>query len=74
MKTRSEVLREVQVELTRFQSKLKEAIDERKDTFFTKNGDIIDFSSKKFASAKRAALDLKNELTKLTQDTKYRYE
>ena len=31
------------------------------------------YSNKHYASAKRSAMDLKNELTKLTQDSKYRW-
>ena len=33
----------------------------------------IPCQSKIYAAAKRSALDLKNELTKLTQDSNYRY-
>jgi hypothetical protein len=33
-----------------------------------------EFHSKTFASAKRSALDCKNELTKLTQSSKYKWE
>lgn len=32
------------------------------------------YSSRHYASSKRAALDLKNELTKLTQDSIYKYQ
>lgn len=66
MKSKLEVLKEVQHELTRFQKKLVTAIEEQKVT--------ETWSSKKYAAAKRGALDLKNELTKLTQDSKYRYQ
>lgn len=60
-----DILKEVAVELDRFKKKLSLAIKEqqREDNY----------SSKHYASAKRGALDLKNELTKLTQDSKYKY-
>lgn len=65
MKEKIDVLREVEIELNRFKKKLSLAIKEQY------NPDNC--SSKHYASAKRGALDLKNELTKLTQDSKYRY-
>lgn len=65
MKEKIDVLKEVQQELTRFQKKLDAAIKEQKVT--------PQWSSRHYAAAKRGALDLKNELTKLTQDSKYRY-
>lgn len=66
MRTKLEVLREIESELKRFSKKLSLAIEEQKrpDT---------PCHSKIYASAKRSALDLKNELTKLTQDSIYRY-
>ena len=62
-----DILREVESELKRFAKKLKEAIVEQQEA------DEYGGSHKKYASVKRAALDLKNELTKLTQDSKYKY-
>lgn len=61
-----EVLKEVATELERFKKKLALAIKEQQ-------GEQT-FSSRHYAASKRAALDLKNELTKLTQDSKYRYQ
>lgn len=66
MKSKLEVLEEVRIELARFDNKLNIAIAEQMEG----SGE---YQSKKYASVKRAALDLKNELTKLTQDAKYRY-
>lgn len=69
MKTNLEVLKEVAIELKRFNEKFIEAIEfenARKSTY--------DYPSKKMASCKRAALDLKMELTKITQLSKYKYE
>ncbi len=60
-----QLLNEVKSETERFLAKLKEAISEQKDD--------SNYSRKKYAASKRAALDLKNELTKLTQDSKYIY-
>jgi hypothetical protein len=60
-----EVLKEVAAELERFRKKLALAIKEQQ-------GDKT-YSSRHYAASKRAALDLKNELTKLTQDSKYRW-
>ncbi len=59
------ILKEVQFELERFKAKLEEAIKEQEV-------DNVE-PSKKMASAKRAALDLKNELTKLTQIQDYKW-
>jgi len=64
MKEKIEILKEVAIELDRFKKKLALAIKEQSDS---KN-----YSSRHYAASKRAALDLKNELTKLTQDSKYR--
>ena len=66
MKTKLEVLREIESELKRFSKKLSLAIEEQKQPY-------IPCHSKIYAAAKRSALDLKNELTKLTQDSNYRY-
>lgn len=65
MKEKIDVLREVEIELNRFKKKLSLAIKEQ-----STDGN---WSSRHYASVKRGALDLKNELTKLTQDSKYRY-
>ena len=58
-----DILNEVKAELDRFSKKLALAIDEQRD------GDVS--PSKHYAAAKRSAIDLKNELTKLTQCSKY---
>lgn len=63
--TNISILKEVQSELKRFTKKLDLAIKEQS----TPNS----YSNRKYAASKRAALDLKNELTKLTQDSKYKY-
>lgn len=60
-----DILQEVSKELKRFNKKLTLAIEEQSK--------IDNYSSRHYAASKRAALDLKNELTKLTQDSKYRY-
>lgn len=60
-----EILKEVEIELKRFSKKLYLAIKEQSDK--------TNYSSRNYAASKRAALDLKNELTKLTQDSKYRW-
>lgn len=62
-----DILREIVVELDMFKKKLVLAIKEQdvKEPFYA--------SKKHYAACKRAALDLKNELTKLTQDSKYKY-
>lgn len=65
MKQKIEVLQEITVELERFRKKLALAIKEQSED--------RNYSSRHYAAAKRGALDLKNELTKLTQDSKYRY-
>jgi len=62
-----DILKEIKSELDRFTKKLKDAIIEQQDN----KG--YGGSHKKYAAVKRAALDLKNELTKLTQDSKYKY-
>jgi len=66
MKTNIEILKEVELELQRFQKKIELAIEEQSSK--------DNYSNKSYAAAKRSALDLKNELTKLTQDSKYKYE
>ena len=60
-----DLLKEITGELERFRKKLALAIKEQSE-----NGN---YSNKHYASAKRSAMDLKNELTKLTQDSKYRW-
>jgi len=60
-----DILKEVSVELNRFQKKLALAVKEQSEQ--------SNYSNRHYAGAKRAALDLKNELTKLTQDSKYRW-
>lgn len=61
-----EVLKEVATELDRFKKKLALAIKEQ-------SKEEGNYSSRHYAASKRAAMDLKNELTKLTQDSKYRW-
>jgi hypothetical protein len=59
-----EILKEVQAELKRFTERLDAAIlEQEKDKYATRH----------YATSKRAAMDLKHELTKLTQDSKYRW-
>ena len=65
MKEKIDVLKEVALELDRFKKKLALAIKEQSE-----KGNN---SSRQYAAVKRAALDLKHELTKLTQDSKYRW-
>jgi len=60
-----QVLKDVKKELERFRRKLDMAIIEQDNERTTNN--------RCYASAKRSALDLKFELTKLTQDSKYRW-
>ena len=60
-----EILKEIVGELERFRKKLALAIKEQSEK--------SNYSSRHYASAKRSAMDLKNELTKLTQDSKYRW-
>ena len=60
-----DILNEIKPEVERFLQKLNLAIDEQSES---KN-----YSSRHFASAKRGAIDLKHELTKLTQSSKYKY-
>jgi len=57
-----EIIKEVESELERFQKRLK-ALKHRTK----KEGDYLFRGCKETAALKRAALDLKNELTKLTQ-------
>ena len=66
MKENIEILNEVEIELKRFNQKFQEAKQEQSD--------YNNWSKKKYVSLRRAALDLKNELTKITQDSKYKWE
>ena len=59
-----EILQEVSRELKRFNKKLALAIEEQSK--------VDNYSNRHYAASKRAALDLKNELTKLTQDSKFK--
>jgi len=65
MKEKIDILTEVAIELDRFRKKLIFAITEQSEKG--------NYSNHHYAASKRAALDLKNELTKLTQDSKYRW-
>ena len=65
--TNLSILIEVEKELNRFTEKLKKAIIEQG------SGKPYCWSKKDYAAVKRSALDLKNELTKLTQDSNYKY-
>jgi hypothetical protein len=65
MKKRIDVLMEIQIELERFTEKLAKAIEEQSKEDKS--------PGRHYAATKRAAIDLKNELTKLTQDSKYLY-
>ena len=56
------MLLEVEQELQRFQKRLTDAIEDSKTDAYV---------STKFASCKRSAMDLKKELTKITQSSKY---
>ncbi len=64
MITKLEILEDISIELQRFDHKLKLALKEQSIIGTT--------SSHHYAACKRAALDLKNELTKITYDAKYR--
>ena len=63
MKVRIYVLEEVKFEAERFLEKIRKAIDEDNDILKKPSH----YPSKRFAEVKRSALDLKNELTKITQ-------
>ncbi len=66
IKNKVSILKNITVELNRFQKRLALAIVEQET--------IDNCSSRHYAASKRGALDLKNELTKLTQDTKHIYK
>lgn len=68
MKTNLDVLKEIGYELNRFQKKIALAVKEQ-----TENGDTGS-GNRDYAACRRAALDLKKELTKLTQDSIYKYQ
>jgi len=57
-----ETIKEVEAELERFSKRLQEAKKRMKDDPWIQHS-----GSKQTAALKRSALDLKNELTKLTQ-------
>ena len=65
MKSKKTLLIDIRHELDRFSERLDNAIKEQ-----TASGN---FSNRNYAAAKRGSMDLKNELTKLTQDAKYIY-
>jgi len=64
--TKTQMLEEVMQETKRFTKKLQLAISESKT-----QPDVI--YSKRFAAAKRAAYDLKNELTRITNFNRFKY-
>jgi hypothetical protein len=66
-KTNRAILYEVRDQLARTLAMVEAALD---DTF---NERYSEFHSRTFAAAKRSALDLKMELTKLTQSSKYKW-
>lgn len=55
-------IKDVEVELDRFQKRLKEA-----KVRYLESGDCMFYGCKESASLKRSALDLKSELTKITK-------
>lgn len=61
--SRKQILEGIQKELQRFQARLNQVL--ANDPNYQPNKD--------YAAVKRGALDLKNELTKLTQDQKFLY-
>lgn len=61
------MLLEVKAELELFQKKLETAIEDSE-------GKLYPEPSAKFVACKRSALDLKKELTKITQSSKYLYD
>lgn len=62
MKTNTTILQEVRFQMAITLSKIDKAL---------KDPNVDKSPSKSFAMAKRSALDLKSELTKLTQSSKY---
>ena len=66
IKRKVKILKDIAVELNRFQKRLALAIQEQEK--------VDNWSSRHYAASKRGALDLKNELTKLTQDSKQLYK
>ena len=67
MKTNKQILNEITPELNRFNQKFAEAMNEAETIEKLDKG-------KKWASLRRAAYDLKNELTKLTEASAYRWQ
>lgn len=66
-KSKLEVLQEILPELKRLEGKIEIAMMDLRENENQYS------QSHTYAAARRAALDLKKELTKLTQDSKYRY-
>ncbi|MCK9429308.1 MAG: hypothetical protein M0R17_04840 [Candidatus Omnitrophica bacterium] len=67
MKKNIDILKEVEPELKRFTKIFKTALAQTEG--------VLEYGSPKyFAAVKRAALDLKQELTKITQSSKYKYD
>lgn len=70
MHTNLEILTDVKDALRITLKKIDDAIaDEKKST-----DKFNTYPNRKFAAAKRSALDLKIELTKLTQSSKYKFQ
>jgi hypothetical protein len=67
LKSNGQILQEVKSQLVITLSKVDEALIDSQKEYYS------EFHSKTFAAAKRSALDLKSELTKLTQSSKYKY-
>ncbi len=61
------ILKDIETELSRFKSKLDAAIKEEKA-----NANTYNRSPKFYAAAKRSAMDLKQALTVLTKDERYK--
>lgn len=70
MQKLSEVLEEVKTETLRFLKKLEE-FQKRTERENDKTNEWSVASTKENGAVRRAALDLKNELTKITQSTNY---
>jgi len=66
MITNRKILRDVGIELQRLEKKIHEAL-------LQTDKDLEGDKPKYFASCKRDAQDLKQELTKLTQSSKYKW-
>lgn len=61
------ILRDVRDQLELTLKKVKTALKDTEGPYYS------DYRSSSFAAAKRSAMDLKQELTKLTQSSRYRY-